>query len=175
MCCYFLVPCSGKFGTLSEWSKLLLLATFINVIWWSHICLISLLNPNCFGLAFMHSLDLLWAFCGYFSWGRWDFWFLTWPWLLLLLCLSYVSGFFFFFFGLYEVKSTCWDQTHCIEGKNVRCFLQTIDDKLLVLKLVEKELVLGGREGENEGISSSTLVLLSCKLILLRGKKVARL
>lgn len=83
--------------------------------------------------------------------------------------------FFFFFFGLYEVKSTCWDQTHCIEGKNVRCFLQTIDDKLLVLKLVEKELVLGGREGENEGISSSTLVLLSCKLILLRGKKVARL
>lgn len=84
-------------------------------------------------------------------------------------------AFFFFFFGLYEVKSTCWDQTHCIEGKNVRCFLQTIDDKLLVLKLVEKELVLGGREGENEGISSSTLVLLSCKLILLRGKKVARL
>lgn len=102
MCCYFLVPCSGKFGTLSEWSKLLLLATFINVIWWSHICLISLLNPNCFGLAFMHSLDLLWAFCGYFSWGRWDFWFLTWPWLLLLLCLSYVSGFFFFFWSLWS-------------------------------------------------------------------------
>lgn len=82
---------------------------------------------------------------------------------------------FFFFFGLYKMKSTCWDQTHGIEGKNVRCFLQTIDDKLIVLKLVEKELFWGRREGENKGISSSTLVLLSCKLILLRGKKVARL
>lgn len=175
MCCYFLVTRSGKFGTLSEQSKLLLLAAFVNVIWWSHLCLISLLNPNCFGLVFMLSLDLLRAFCGYFSWGRWELWFLTWPWLLLLLLLSYVCGFSFFFFGLYKMKSTCWDQTHGIEGKNVRCFLQTIDDKLIVLKLVEKELFWGRREGENKGISSSTLVLLSCKLILLRGKKVARL
>lgn len=45
-----------------------------------------------------------------------------------------------FFFFLYNIKSTCWDQTHCTEGKNVRCFPQTIDDKLIVLKLVEKEL-----------------------------------
>lgn len=80
------------------------------------------------------------------------------------------------FIFLYKIKSTCWDQTHCIEGKNVRCFLQTIDDKLIVLKLVEKEpFFFFFLEGENKGISSSTLVLLSCKLILLRGKKVARL
>jgi len=108
-------------------------------------------------------------------------------WVLLLrlvgFLISYVTMAFasplpficmWLFFFLYTMKSTCCDQTHCIEGKNVRCFLQTIDDKLIVLKLVEKELFFF-LEGENKGISSSTLVLLSCKLILLRGKKVARL
>lgn len=88
-------------------------------------------------------------------------------------CLSFHMYVAFFF--LYKIKSTCWDQTHCIEGKNVRCFLQTIDDKFIVLKLFEKELFFFFLEGENKGISSSTLVLLSCKLILLRRKKVARL
>lgn len=52
----------------------------------------------------------------------------------------------------------------------MRCFLQTIDDKLIVLSLLKRNFFL---EGENKGISSSTLLLLSCKLILLRGKKVA--
>lgn len=137
MCSYFLLPCGGKFGTPSDWSKLLLLATFLNVFWWSHICLFSLLNPNWSGRVFIYCLDLLWALCGYLYWGRWDIWFLMWPCLFPLLCLSYVCGFFFF---LCKIKSTCWDQTRCIEGKNVRCFLQTIDDKLIVLKLVEKEL-----------------------------------
>lgn len=50
------------------------------------------------------------------------------------------------------------------------CFLQTIDDKLIVLSLLKRNFFL---EGENKGISSSTLLLFSCKLILLRGKKVA--
>lgn len=50
----------------------------------------------------------------------------------------------------------------------MRCFLQTIDDKLIVLSLLKRNFFL---EGENKGISSSTLLLLSCKLILLRGKK----
>lgn len=93
--------------------------------------------------------------------------FLRSPWLLPVLSLSCVCDFFFSF---YKTKSTCWDQT---QHRRKKCEMFPPNNwwQTHCIKACWKGTFFFFLEGENKGISSSTLVLLSCKLILLRGGK----